>query len=1099
MLQIKDIKKVYKTGELTQTALNGVSFNLRENEFVAILGPSGSGKTTLLNIIGGLDKYDSGDLIINGVSTKKYNDRDWDTYRNHTIGFVFQSYNLIPHQSILSNVELALTISGIPKKQRRKMALNALDEVGLKEHAHKKPNQLSGGQMQRVAIARALVNNPDIVLADEPTGALDTKTSVQIMDLLKKVASNRLVVMVTHNPELAEQYATRIIKVKDGELLYDSNPLSEVDKPVSKNEAKTKKKSHMSILTSFSLSLNNLWTKKGRTILTAIAGSIGIAGIALIISLSQGFTDYIDILQEDALSSYPLVLNSETSDIGSTVMNIVNNKLTSNKVEYTGYVDEKVYLSNMFSSMNKNDLKSFMDYMNKNKELVENNVSSISYAYNVTPVIYTVDISNSLAQLNPGTFLSGSSLSQTLSSLAQVSSSSIISSYSSSSVYSEMMEDMDTLNEQYDVVYGKWPSEYDELAIVLSEPDSITDLLVYSLGLRENAELNDIMSDLLLGKEIESNNEAKRFTYEELCDVELKLINESDKYRYDEKLKIFEDMSEDETYMKEVYDNATPLKIVGVICAKPDNENLTLNPGVIYTSNLTKHVIEQANNSDIVSKQLANPTIDVFSGKAFGSNKNKNDEKFGGLDIDYQDYITVDEEKIKEAFTVDSKITSLGDQMNEDSITSIVKASTSTISQDIATTTQQITTLCNNFDPALSKIMISTYIGTYPNDILMGTFENKDVFKESFFISSTYETVLQNSGILTNSGLSKDQVTAMFKDVAINVFDGFCMAASQDPLNTALSQALQIPDEVTRTNTLTSIIESFVDTALTQDTIKDHAAIIMSQLNQVPIGEGMGNTVSQILKPVQDALGEDLASMVSVDKDKFAEAFSVNIDEDELKRIATAYLSNNSNSTYESNLKTLGYQDLSSPSKMSLYFKNFASKENFLQFINDYNLSVEEEKQIKYSDITGVLMSTVKIIVDVVSYILIAFVSVSLIVSSIMVAVITLISVMERTKEIGILRAMGASKHNVSSIFNAETLIIGLLSGTIGVGSTILLNPVINSLIHKYSGIYEINSILPINSAIALVLIAVILNIVAGIIPSKKAAKQDPVIALRSE
>lgn len=488
----------------------------------------------------------------------------------------------------------------------------------------------------------------------------------------------------------------------------------------------------------------------------------------------------------------------------------------------------------------------------------------------------------------------------------------------------------------------------------------------------------------------------------------------------------------------------------------------------------------------------------MFSGKAFGSNSEKDDEPFGGIDIDYQDYITVDEEKIKEAFTVDSKITSLGDEMNEDSIRSVVMASTTSISQDIAITTQQITTLCQSFDPALSKIMISAYIGTY--DSATESFADADTFKDEFFSSSTYDAFIQNSGILTSSGLTKQQVTSMFKDVASSVFGGFCNYLSSDPtFADSLKSALSIADETTRTETLTTIIESFVDNALTEENIKDHAAGIMSQLNQKPIGEGMGNTISNILKPMQDVLGDDLASMVSIDKDKFAEAFSVNIEEDELKRIATAYLSNNSNATYDSNLKSLGYQDLSSPSKMSLYFRNFASKENFLDFISEYNSSVIEDKQIKYSDLTGVLMSTVKIIVDVVSYILIAFVSVSLIVSSIMVAVITLISVMERKKEIGILRAMGASKHNVSTIFNAETLIIGLLSGSIGIGSTMLLNPIINSLIHKYSGIYEINSILPIDSAIGLILIAVGLNIIAGIIPSKKAARQDPVIALRSE
>ncbi|MBO7676234.1 MAG: ABC transporter ATP-binding protein, partial [Erysipelotrichaceae bacterium] len=605
MLKIKNIFKTYKTGSLVQEALNDVSLNLRDNEFVAILGPSGSGKTTLLNIIGGLDRYDEGDLIINNVSTKNYKDRDWDTYRNHTIGFVFQSYNLIPHQSILSNVELALTIGGISKKERRKRALNALAEVGLDDQAHKRPNQMSGGQMQRVAIARALVNNPDILLADEPTGALDSKTSVQVMELLKKVANDRLVVMVTHNPELANEYANRIVNLKDGKIISDSNPFIVPDEPLDK-KAKKVKKAHMSYLTALSLSFNNLLTKKGRTILTAFAGSIGIIGIALILSLSTGFQNYIDKIQEDTLSSYPLTINSETADTTSAILSMVADR-REHQTE-GDVVRERQYLTTMFSSIGSNDLKSLKKYLEEHEKEYADYVTNINYTYSIKPIIYTIDAADKVVKLNP---------SSLLGSIYSSSATSMISAFSSSggSIFAEMNDDLDSYKDQYDVLAGRWPEKYDEMIIVLSEPNSISDLLVYSLGLRDTSELKTIITNVMAGEEAGVENEPQEFTYGDLLNIDMRLVLSPRIYKYNVQYNVYEDMSSDDEYMRDLFNRSLKLKIVGIMCAKDGNGSLALSTGVNYSKSLTQYVIDQCYSTSIVEKQLRNKEVDVFSGK----------------------------------------------------------------------------------------------------------------------------------------------------------------------------------------------------------------------------------------------------------------------------------------------------------------------------------------------------------------------------------------------------------------------------------------------------------------------------------------------------
>ena len=629
MLQIKGISKEYKTGDLVQIALNKVSLNFRDNEFVSILGPSGSGKTTLLNIIGGLDRYDKGDLIINNVSTKKYKDRDWDSYRNHTVGFVFQNYNLIPHQSVLSNVELALTISGINKKARKRRALAALEKVGLKEQAHKKPNQMSGGQMQRVAIARALVNDPDILLADEPTGALDTHTSVQVMELLKEVAKDRLVVMVTHNPELAEKYSTRIVNLRDGEIIGDTNPFNPEESKLEKPKHKNLGKSSMSMLTAFSLSLNNLLTKKGRTFLTAFAGSIGIIGIAMILSLSTGFQNYVDKIQEDTLTSYPLTVQSETADMTSMLLGAVSNGEEEEKID-GNVVKEQQNVAELFGTIGRNDLKSFKKHLDSNKNKVDEMVSLTRYSYAVSPNIYTRDVNDEILLLNPSDFIAA----------LMGSSSSLMSG--GITIFSELVDNQEMVEEQFDIIKGRFPKEYDEIILVLPDDNKISDMLLYGVGLRDQDELEDMIGKIVDGEKVKNENKPLEMTYDELMAIELKLVDPSAKYKYNAKYDIYEDMSDDEAYMEKVYKEAHPLKVVGIV--KPDGGGAGItSSGVLYTRELTKHIIETASKSEIVQKQLANKDKNVFSGKDFDD-----EEKSSGLK--FEDMISIDEDLIKEAF-----------------------------------------------------------------------------------------------------------------------------------------------------------------------------------------------------------------------------------------------------------------------------------------------------------------------------------------------------------------------------------------------------------------------------------------------------------------
>ena len=1140
MLEIKNISKTYKTGNLVQKALDGVSLNLRDNEFVAILGPSGSGKTTLLNIIGGLDRYDSGDLIINHVSTKNYKDKDWDSYRNHTIGFVFQSYNLIPHQTVLANVELALTISGISKKERTRRALAALEEVGLKEQAHKKPNQMSGGQMQRVAIARALVNNPDILLADEPTGALDSKTSYQVMELLKKVAKDRLVVMVSHNPDLSEEYATRVVKIKDGKIIDDSDPYI-VEEEV---EAKHKNlgKAKMGILTALSLSFNNLVSKKGRTILTAFAGSIGIIGIALILSLSAGFQNYIDQIQEETMASYPLTIDSNTTNIFSAIMG--REMLNDGSQLKEGFVKEIPMITTAANSLGTNDLKTFKKWLEDNEEIYIEDINKIDYQYDVSPLIYSRDATGEIVQLNPSTMLSG------------IYSDSAMSMVSSMMQGSAMMgafyeEDFNNLSD-YELLRGTYPSAYDEVLVVLNNKEMIPDLIVYSLGLRDTEELSALIQQVMNGEEVTIHNEQMMISYDDLLTLDFRLINATDLYKYNEKYDTYEDMNDDEKYIEELYSNAHKLKITGIAYSEG-------NSGVIYSKELTSKVINDAYNTEIVQKQLNNKDIDVFSNTAFDE-----DKKDSGLD--FNDLVTIDEDLLKEAFIVNISEDDFDfDMMDEEKMQEVIMGNAKEAATAV-TSGPNVTQLSSAFT-AMNTMMLDKYIDVYES--------TEGIIKEET-LSTPLPQTEENSEENNNESNIPDVKYLYLKEelldaIASNITgenykNALTAMASQAPEEykeyVAMLSMLQAEDY---DNLAASVKTSFyayykpvfesslvepvrnengetiakkilyttqhqdiqgqrieitiygnpmseskkVSTDLISSAILDETAVaytnksvnsIVNNYATYMVAASIGKSLMSVMEPMQDSfseLGDKFSGDIfEFDTEKFKEAFQFEMDEEELSRLMSSMIKSSS-ATYKNNLKNLGYQDENDPSSISFYFKDFDSKNHFMNILDEYNENVDEEYKISYTDITGLMMSSVATIIDSVTYVLIAFVSISLIVSSIMIAVITLISVMERTKEIGILRAMGASKSNVSSIFTAETFIIGFLSGSLGILVSYLALIPINMVIHNINT--DITAVLEIQYAVILIAISVSLTLVSGLIPSRKAAKQDPVIALRSE
>ena len=1079
MLQIKNIHKQYKTGDLIQKALDDVSLNLRDNEFVAILGPSGSGKTTLLNIIGGLDRYDTGDLIINGISTKKYKDRDWDSYRNHTIGFVFQSYNLIPHQTILANVELALTISGISKSKRRQKAIKALEQVGLANQLHKKPNQLSGGQMQRVAIARALVNDPDIVLADEPTGALDSDTSIQVMELLKEVAKDRLVVMVTHNPELAKDYATRIVNIKDGKILSDTNPYiienEKYTKPIHKSLGKTT----MSFLTSLSLSFNNLKTKKGRTILTSFAGSIGIIGIALILSLSNGVNTYITSVEEETLAEYPLQIQSSGVDISSLLTGTNGNDENNEK---SGDINVSKRITNMFSKISSNDLKSLKQYLEGDNCPINEYAKNIEYIYNVTPIIYSSNLEN-LRQVNPDS---------TFSSLGMgsgASANSMMSSMMSTDVFFQMPKDAGLYENQYDVKVGKWPTNYNECVLVLTSQGNISDFLLYTLGLRDYSELQNLVIKFSNGEEVSTPDNLGSYSYDDILGITFKLINNSDCYEYDEEYKIWRDKTDNTEYMKNIVANGEDLKIVGIVQPKEGATSTMLTSGIGYPASLTDYVIENAKNSKIVQEQLVNPEVNVFTGKRFDEIETENS-------FDMNSLIDVDTNAIGSAFKIDqSKIKmdfgNLNNILTQNSLPALdindilsnIKFSMS--SQDIQ---RIITDFLNGYEeyiqdkPEADISKISKQLSEY--------LQSKEV---SELLNKKIQEIIQENGSLT---ISQEQI----QEIVTEILAGYEKYVEDNEL-VSVEDLNKYFMEYLDSDEARNIITNNISQIIISQNLDKQISAIMEEYMQNVMGTISKSMQQQMEASIQN-LSKSLTEAISIDENAFIGAFKMKMNEEELSELFNSLMSKES-VTYESNLKKLNYANFDEPSGIDIYPKNFEGNKEITNLLNDYNTNMqengEEDKVISFSDMVGTLMSSVTTIVDTISYVLIAFVAISLVVSSIMIGVITYISVLERKKEIGILRAMGASKHNVSQVFNAETIIIGALAGIIGVGITLLLLIPINKIIALISNGVNVTAALPVVAAVILIVLSVVLTLIGGIIPSRRAAKEDPVLALRSE
>ncbi len=971
MLKLKDIKKDYTAGDSVVHALKGIDLSFRENEFVAILGHSGCGKTTLLNIIGGLDQYSSGDLVINGRSTKNFSDGDWDAYRNHSIGFVFQSYNLIPHQTVLSNVELALTLSGVAPAERRARAREALEKVGLGDQIYKKPNQMSGGQMQRVAIARALVNNPDILLADEPTGALDSETSLQIMNILKEIAKDKLIIMVTHNPELAEGYASRIIRLKDGLIVGDSDPF---DAPDDLNATSKLKKTSMSFFTALALSTNNLMTKKARTLLTAFAGSIGIIGIALIMSLSNGIQNYIDKVQEDTLSSYPITIQAESVDMTSLMTSLMGVRSDNDGIKhekdavYSSSVLYDMVNSLVSADMETNNLKAFKEYIEDENSEINQYISSVQYSYNVDIMPYAEDKNGHIGR------------SDTTEIMQAAMSSSFGGDYTSYfSTYGQMFKQLDVwiemlpgengelinplLKKQYDMLYGKWPERYDEVVLVVDENNEISDLVLYSLGMKANDEISSNM-ELLMSQETMSTDE-ERWSYEEICQMSFRYIFPADKYQYDEETGEYIDLSTEELGLRTLYNNGLELKIVGVVRQNSDALSGMLSGAVGYTHELVEHIMDEAKTKDLVRRQLEDPDHEVFNGLLFLDKEDETTSKKRKIDA-ARDYIAAaDDETIADLY---------------------------------------VEFMCEPEDSYVQELIDQQMEGTTREDI-------------------------------------EALVTQYYPEYS--------------------SMLSQMDD---------STLDSYMRQMIAEQVKEQYALQMRALYEKLPTKELVENF-----------------SMLVLDDDDYLWIYS--------NAMPPVY----STTTLKDTLKKLGYVDLDVPSTINIYASTFENKDAIADAIQAYNDSVSEDDQISYTDMVALLMSSITSIINVISYVLIAFVAISLVVSSIMIGIITYISVLERTKEIGILRAIGASKRDVSRVFNAETFIIGFSAGAIGIVMTLLLNIPINIIVHDLTGIMALNSTLPWIGAAGLVLISVVLTFIAGLIPSGLAAKKDPVEALRTE
>ncbi len=1177
MLQIKDICKQYKTGTLIQKALDHVSLNLRDNEFVAILGPSGSGKTTLLNVIGGLDRYDSGDLIINSVSTRKYKDRDWDSYRNHTIGFVFQSYNLIPHQTVLANVELALTISGISGAERRKKAEEALRKVGLGEQLHKKPSQMSGGQMQRVAIARALVNDPDIVLADEPTGALDSETSVQVMDLLKEVAKDRLVVMVTHNPELAEEYATRIVKLKDGQIIDDSDPfiVDENTEVVHRNLGKAS----MSFLTALALSFNNLKTKKARTFLVSFAGSIGIIGIALIMSLSNGMNAYIKNVEEETLSEYPLQIDGTSMDLaGMMGVDTSGEERPQRPENYNeNTIREIETITGMLSNVVTNDLKSLKQYFDSGESGIEQYTNAVEYSFDAVPQIYRLDEDkDEFRQVNPDT---------TLSSMGYSSSSSgLFSAYMKSDIFHPMPEKESLYKDSYDVLAGRWNENKYECVLVLTQFGNLSDLMLYSMGVKDSEELDEMLKAYAQGETLERKTAYGYYEPEEFVGITFKLVNIADLYSYNQQSGIWADKREDHDYMMNKIRDGQTLTITGVVRMKEDAKAGMLQTGIGYSKELIKDAINYAESSPIVKAQKKDKSINVMTGKEFGSDE--------GSSFNMENMFSIDEDALANAFKVDTSGLSdafsgmdLNIDMSNMDLGNLIDPSAfgnmempvmdlSTLLNNVKIDVNQenlrqmFSDIVNGYAEYASKDPSTDYsklgesvaqwlrseegrevLQTEVNKLISeradnvitpeqlagvisavmadyGTWaeENGYTAEENFttYLAAYLQTERAQQLIAENVGAMREQLAGL----AITQEEAAAVAKAMGDGYTAYAQENKLPDvtklpqsfsEYLATDEgkklLTEGIDKSINTKELEQQLGAAFGDVMGSYSKV-IGEQIGSAMTKVMgelgKQITDSmsgsmskLSDAMENMFAVDPEAFGNAFKMDMDEEQFQEMMMSMMGRGAAPTYDSTLKALACIDPESPSSMLIYPKDFESKDYVKQILDNYNEEMKDsgndEKVISYTDIVGTLMSSVTDIVNSISYILIAFVAISLIVSSIMIGVITYISVLERRKEIGILRAIGASKGNISQVFNAETFIIGLLAGLIGIGISLLLLIPGNMIIHSVAKNTDMVAYLPPAAAVILVLLSISLTLLGGLLPAGKAAKSDPVAALRSE
>lgn len=1085
MLELKGICKRYVTQSFTQVALDSVSLSFRDNEFVAILGPSGSGKTTMLNVIGGLDHFDSGDLLIDGISTKDFHDRDWDAYRNNRIGFVFQSYNLIPHQTILENVELALTLTGVGHAERRQRAREALEKVGLGEHVNKRPSQLSGGQMQRVAIARALINDPEIVLADEPTGALDSTTSVQVMDLLKDVARDRLVIMVTHNPELAYQYATRIVNLADGKITDDSDPFDVAD--ATRREAKPTRKTSMSFVTALGLSARNLMTKKGRTAMTAFAGSIGIIGIAAILALSNGVNGYIKKVEEDTLSSYPLTISKQDYDLSSMMggQGAADDETSKNegssddgtdgKAQGTDKIPVVTAVKDMFASVKSNDMTSFKAWLDDGGDGIDKEVNAIQYGYGVTPVVYRAGKGDEKpVRLVPNAMTEA--MSGGASSAATVSMESM-----GTSVFNEMIDDQSLLDSQYDVVAGHWPTSANEAVMVLSSRGTVGDYTLYSIGALDINELNDLVSSAMTADGgVETPETGADFTYDDALSTTFKVLSPADAYRKNEETGMWTDMSDDADFMAAKVADGIDVHIVGVVRPNETANASALSPGIAYTHALTRQLMERAADSQIVQEQLAHPETDVFTGKSFDELQG---EAKQGMDLGSM--FSVDEAALKSAFSFDTSALS-GAAGGGIDLTGI---DLSGLDIDLSGVGKDI-----DFSDIMAKAPAPDFSGIFdgleltPEQMQQVGMLANQLFEG--FLQSDQFRALTPEDLKDTSKLAAAFSAYLESDTAAQQILAQLKALGGDALAERLQQAM--------TDYVQKQLAPYLQQAMDQvmKSISDQiAATVSAQLKA-----GAAGLMGQMATRMSSSFAS-LASAMRVDASAFAHAIHFNMDAEDLSSLMMSY-AKASKLTYDNNLTTLGYADEADPISVKVFPRDFEAKERVLDHIDAYNKQVKaaghDEQAISYTDYMGIIMGSVTDIVNTISLVLIAFVSISLVVSSIMIGIITYISVLERKKEIGILRAIGASKRNVANVFNAETFIEGLIAGVFAIVVVVLVSFPVNAWALAAKQVPNLMS-LPVQDALVLIAISVLLTVVAGLLPARSASRKDPVEALRSE